>query len=148
MDADRPPGRRGRRRRTVIDVKVKKRHVAQADADSDPQPSLYLLERALAGRPAPRFLYHSLNPAAKAKTKVVATHRTRAQLEAFVARILATARAIDGLNRTFGPRRAVAAGRPDPLVLLAALLRRLGAPPRRRRASPPPPRSPAATTST
>ena len=31
----------------VIDVKVKKRHVAQADADSDPQPSLYLLERAL-----------------------------------------------------------------------------------------------------
>src|SRR5215213_9798582 len=69
----------------VIDVKVKKRHVARADADSDPQPSLYLLERTLAGRPAPRFLYHSLNPAAKAKTKVVATHRTRAQLQAFVA---------------------------------------------------------------
>jgi hypothetical protein len=41
---------------SVIDVKVKKRHVAQADADSDPQPSLYLLERALSGRPAPRFL--------------------------------------------------------------------------------------------
>jgi PD-(D/E)XK nuclease superfamily len=88
----------------VIDIKVKKRHVAQTDADSDPQPSLYLLERALAGRPAPRFLYHSLTPAAKAKTKVVATRRSRDQLEAFAARILATARAIDGLHRTFGPQ--------------------------------------------
>src|SRR4051794_2284582 len=89
---------------SIIDVKVKKRHVAQADADSDPQPSLYLLERALAGRPAPRFLYHSVNPTAKhAKTKVVVTHRTRAQLQAFVGRILATARAIDGLSRQFGP---------------------------------------------
>jgi len=89
---------------SVIDVKVKKRHVARADADTDPQPSLYLLERALAGRPAPRFLYHSLNPTAKAKTKVVVTHRSGAQLQAFVGRILATARAIDGLNRTFGPQ--------------------------------------------
>ena len=45
-----------------------------------------------------------MNPSAKqAKTKIVVTHRTRAQLEAFVARILATARAIDGLNRAFGP---------------------------------------------
>jgi len=89
---------------SVIDVKVKKRHVAHADADRDPQPSLYLLERALSGRPAPRFLYHSMNPAAKqAKTKIVATYRTRAQLQAFAARILATARAIDGLNRAFGP---------------------------------------------
>src|SRR6185295_15688800 len=89
---------------SVIDVKVKKRHVAHADADRDPQPSLYLLERALRGQPAPRFLYHSVNPAAKrAKTKIVAAHRTRAQLQAFAARILATARAIDGLNRAFGP---------------------------------------------
>lgn len=88
----------------VIDVKVKKRHVAQADADSDPQPGLYLLERALAGRPAARFLYHSVNPNAKqAKTKVVPTRRSRAQLEAFVGRVLATARAIDGLYRQFGP---------------------------------------------
>ena len=88
----------------VIDVKVKKRHVAQADADSDPQPSLYLLERALAGRPAASFLYHSVNPnAKKAKTKVVATQRTRAQLQSFLARVLTTARAIDGLNRQFGP---------------------------------------------
>jgi hypothetical protein len=35
------------------------------DADSDPQPGLYLLERALAGRPAARFVYHSVNPNAK-----------------------------------------------------------------------------------
>jgi hypothetical protein len=88
----------------VVDVKVKKRHVAQADADSDPQPSLYLLERALAGRPAPRFVYHSVNPNAKqAKTKIVPTGRTRGQLQAFVGRVLATARAIDGLYRQFGP---------------------------------------------
>jgi hypothetical protein len=88
----------------VIDIKVKKRHVAQADADSDPQPSLYLLERALAGRPARRFVYHSVNPTAKqAKTKIVPTARTRAQLQVFVARVLATARAIDGLYRQFGP---------------------------------------------
>ena len=65
---------------------------------------LYLLERALAGRPAARFLYHSVNPNAKqAKTKVVPTRRSRAQLEAFVGRVLATARAIDGLHRQFGP---------------------------------------------
>jgi hypothetical protein len=88
----------------IIDVKVKKRHVAQADADSDPQPSLYLLERALTGRPAARFLYHSVNPHAKqTKTKIVPTRRSRAQLQAFVRRILATARAIDGLYRQFGP---------------------------------------------
>ena len=88
----------------VIDVKVKKRHVAQSDADSGPQPGLYLLERALAGRPAARFLYHSVNPNAKqAKTKVVSTRRSRAQLEAFVGRVLATARAIDGLYLQFGP---------------------------------------------
>ena len=87
----------------VIDIKVKKRHVAQADADSDPQPSLYLLERVLAGRPAARFLYHSVNPGAKqVKTKIVPTARTRAQLQVFVARVLATARAIDGLHRQFG----------------------------------------------
>ena len=87
----------------VIDIKVKKRHVAQADADSDPQPTLYLLERALAGRPAARFLYHSVNPGAKqAKTKIVPTARSRAQLQAFVARVLATARAIDGLYCQFG----------------------------------------------
>jgi hypothetical protein len=89
----------------VIDIKVKKRHVAQADADSDPQPSLYLLERALAGRPAARFLYHSVNPGAKqVKAKIVPTARTRAQLQVFGARVLATARAIDGLYRQFGPQ--------------------------------------------
>src|SRR4051794_19583941 len=88
----------------VIDVKVKKRHVAQADADSDPQASLYLLERALGGRPAARFLYHSVNASAKqAKTKIVPTARTPPQLQVFVARLLATARAIDGLYRQFGP---------------------------------------------
>src|SRR3954452_16826054 len=88
----------------IIDIKVKKRHVAQADADSDPQPSLYLLERALARRPATRFLSHSVTPGAKqAKTKIVPTARTRAQLQVFVARVLATARAIDGLHREFGP---------------------------------------------
>ena len=88
----------------VIDIKVKKRHVAQADADSDPQPGLYLLERALAGRPARQFLYHSVNPTAKqATTKIVPTARTRAQLQVFVARLLATARAIDGLYDEFGP---------------------------------------------
>ena len=57
----------------------------------------------LAGRPAARFLYHSVNPGAKqVKTKIVPTARTRAQLQVFVARVLATARAIDGLHRQFG----------------------------------------------
>ncbi len=45
-----------------------------------------------------------MNPGAKqAKTKIVQTARTRAQLQVFVARVLATARAIDGLSRQFGP---------------------------------------------
>jgi len=89
----------------VIDIKVKKRHVAQADADSDPQPSLYLLERALAGRPAARFLYHSVNPSAKqAKTKVVPTARTRAQLQVFVARVLATRERSTASTASSAPR--------------------------------------------
>jgi hypothetical protein len=79
----------------IVDLKVRGRHVSQADADQSAQATLYLLARALEGRPAPRFVFHSLR-----RTKIgvdialVPTRRTPAQLAAFERRIAQTARAI------------------------------------------------------
>jgi hypothetical protein len=86
----------------VIDLKVKKAHVTQPSADADPQATLYLLERALAGTPAPRFVFHSICPTAKERARQVGTVRSRARLQAHVTRLVATARAIDALARQLG----------------------------------------------
>jgi hypothetical protein len=86
----------------VIDLKVKKSHLTQTAADADPQASLYLLERALTGAPARRFVFHSVCPTAREQARAVCTSRSRAQLQAHVVRITATARAIDALDRQLG----------------------------------------------
>jgi hypothetical protein len=79
----------------VIDLKVRGRHVSPADADQSAQATLYLLARALEGRPAKRFVFHSLRRTRKgADLLAVPTRRTQAQLAAFERRIAATARAI------------------------------------------------------
>jgi len=79
----------------VIDLKVKARHLSQAEADHSAQASAYLLARSLEGRPARRFAFHSLRRGAKrADIQVVATERSQGQLEAFERRLAQTARAI------------------------------------------------------
>jgi hypothetical protein len=79
----------------VIDLKVRARHVTAADADQSAQATLYLLARALEGRPAKRFVFHSLRRTKKgADLALVPTRRTPAQLAAFERRVAATARAI------------------------------------------------------
>jgi hypothetical protein len=79
----------------IIDLKVRGRHLSQADADQSTQATLYLLARALEGRPAPRFVFHSLR---RTKSGVdialVPTRRTPAQLDAMERRVAQTARAI------------------------------------------------------
>lgn len=86
----------------VIDLKIKNRHVTQATADADPQATLYLLERALTGNPARRFVFHSICPTATDKARAIATGRSRPRLQAHVTRLAATAAAIDALDRQLG----------------------------------------------
>lgn len=86
----------------VIDLKVKRSHLTQAAADSHPQASLYLLERALTGAPRRRFVFHSVCPTAREPVRAVATARSRAQLQAHLVRVASTARAIDALHRHLG----------------------------------------------
>jgi hypothetical protein len=86
----------------VIDLKVKRSHLTQPAADAHPQASLYLLERALTGAPGRRFVFHSVCPTAREKVRAVQTTRTRGQLQAHLARVAATARAIDALARQLG----------------------------------------------
>ena len=79
----------------VIDLKVKAKHLGQAEADHSAQASAYLLARSLEGRPARRFAFHSLRRGAKrADIQVVQTERSAGQLEAFERRLALTARAI------------------------------------------------------
>jgi hypothetical protein len=75
----------------VIDYKVSEKHMAQAKADRDPQATLYLLARALEGRPAP-FQFHSGRRGKNPAWQRVETARTAGQLAAFQARIAQTAR--------------------------------------------------------
>ena len=80
---------------TVIDVKLRGRHVSQAEADHSAQASLYLLARLLEHRPARRFAFHSIRRGAKGvDIAIVATERSSGQLEAFERRIAQTAREI------------------------------------------------------
>jgi len=79
----------------VIDVKLRGRHVSQAEADHSAQASLYLLARALEGRAARRFAFHSLRRGKRgADIAVVSTERSSGQLAAFERRVAQTAREI------------------------------------------------------
>ena len=80
---------------TVIDVKLRGRHLSQAEADHSAQASLYVLARALERRPARRFAFHSLRRARRGvDIAVVCTERSAAQLAAFERRVAQTAREI------------------------------------------------------
>lgn len=81
---------------TVIDVKVGKKHVTEAAAGRSPQATSYLLARALEGRPAERFEFHSVRRGAVRgeRCQVVTTERTQGQLRALEQRIGQTARQI------------------------------------------------------
>jgi hypothetical protein len=76
----------------VIDRKVKKAKLSQADADADKQPTAYLAVRRAEGNPAPKFVYH---PMVKTKTpyaqEPLPTERTDAQLDHFLVEILRAA---------------------------------------------------------
>lgn len=87
----------------VIDVKVGAKHVNEARAASDPQPSAYLLARLTEARPAMRFEFHSVRRGAVRsgeRCRVVAAERTPVQLAALAERIAATARQVAECERT------------------------------------------------
>ena len=81
----------------TIDVKVGQKHVTEARAATDPQPTLYRLARRAEGRSNGRFLFHSVRRGAirsGERCLVVPAERSPAQLEAMEARIAQTARQI------------------------------------------------------
>lgn len=81
---------------TVIDVKVGKKHVTDATARRSPQVTSYLLARAMEGRPAERFAFHSVRRGAKRGEHcvVVPTERNGGQLRKLEERIAQSARQI------------------------------------------------------
>jgi RecB family exonuclease len=85
----------------VIDYKLKKpggRHVSEAEAETDIQATLYLLGRALEGRPAAGgFTFHSglsHEPQDGERWRMIAAPRSERQLANFQARIALVARMI------------------------------------------------------
>jgi RecB family exonuclease len=81
----------------AIDVKVGAKHVSEARAKSDPQPTLYELARLAERRRQGRFLFHSVmrGPIRSGeRCLVVPAERSAAQLDAFEARTAQTARQI------------------------------------------------------
>ena len=81
----------------TIDVKVGAKHVTEARAASDPQPTLYRLARRAEGHEGGRFLFHSVRRGpirSGERCLVVPADRSPAQLGAMEARIAQTARAI------------------------------------------------------
>jgi len=81
----------------TIDVKVGAKHVTEARAGSDPQPTAYRLARRAEGRPEGRFLFHSIRRGpirSDERCLVVPAERSAGQLVAREARIAQTARQI------------------------------------------------------
>jgi hypothetical protein len=91
----------------IVDYKVKSSPHSQAQADRDPQASLYLAGRWLTGEPADMFCFAQIaKPGPKRKTMTsafVATRRTTGQLRAMLARIGQAASQIAALYERFGP---------------------------------------------
>lgn len=73
----------------VIDRKVKKAKLSQADADADKQPTSYLAVRRAEGNPAERFDFHPMVKTKKPYAQEpVPTERTDEQLDHFLIEIL------------------------------------------------------------
>lgn len=77
----------------VIDLKASK-DVSQADADRDPQPTMYLWARHHEGSPADDFQFHNLKTTVMPRLQVVTTTRTVVQLDEWSRRIVGIAREI------------------------------------------------------
>jgi hypothetical protein len=74
----------------TIDVKVGAKHVTEARAERDPQPTAYRLARRAEGRAEGRFLFHSIRRGAirsGERCVVVPAPRSAARLAAMEARI-------------------------------------------------------------
>lgn len=79
----------------VCDLKVRKSKLGQADANSDLQPTAYLLARRAEGDPAPAFRYHTMVKTKTPYAEIVPTVRTDVQLDAFVDRLYGIAAEIN-----------------------------------------------------
>ena len=101
--------RRERRRpvAAIVDYKVKGTLHSQAKADGDPQASLYLAGRWLAGDPAHEFSFAQIGkPGARRKqmsSSFVTTRRSTGQLRAMLVRIAQAASQIVAAYERFGP---------------------------------------------
>ncbi len=87
----------------TIDVKVGAKHVSEARAASDPQPTTYELARRAEGRPEGRFLFHSIRRGAMRSGErclLVPAERSHARLTAMEGRIAQTARQIGRFAET------------------------------------------------
>jgi len=91
----------------VSDLKVKGKKLGQGDADSDIQPTSYLLARRAEGNPAPGFRFHTMVRTKVPYAEVVETERTDAQLDTLVESILSTAAEINWRLETDNWRGAV-----------------------------------------
>jgi|SRR5215218_4585919 len=81
----------------TVDVKIGAKHVSEARAERDPQPTVYGLACRTEGRPAGRFLFHSIRRGpirSGERCLVVPAPRSAAQLVAMESRIAQTARQI------------------------------------------------------
>jgi hypothetical protein len=81
----------------VIDVKVGAKHVFEARAKADPQPTVYGLARRAEGESSGGFAFHSIRRGpirTGERCLVVLAERSREQLAAMEARIAQTAREI------------------------------------------------------
>jgi len=96
-------------RGTIVDLKVKARHLSDAEARRDPQARAYLLARRLdhagrEGRPAPaRFVFHSLRHGARPEARAVperGLELSDRELAAFQARLVLSARQLARCART------------------------------------------------
>jgi hypothetical protein len=93
----------------VVDYKAKNAAIYEYGADREPQPTLYLCERAcVRGDPVWDFTYAQILKPKEGKRQavsatVVRTRRTPQQLKAFLARIADVAARIDTLYQARGP---------------------------------------------
>lgn len=71
----------------VVDLKVRKSKLGDADAKSDLQPTAYLLGRRAEGNPAPVFRYHTMVKTKTPYAEVVPAVRTDVQLDSFITRL-------------------------------------------------------------
>ena len=71
----------------VDDLKVRKSKLGRPDANSDIQPTSYLLARRAEGNPAREFRFHTMVKTKQPYAEIVSTDRTDRQLDQFVNRV-------------------------------------------------------------